>query len=73
MLQCINLIHLIELTFNWFNALDYVFHTNIIAYCQQSRYVRFAIYTNLFILSEKKDSWYNRIRVTYGWHTSTYE
>ena len=29
-----------------FNALDHVFHTNIIAYCQQNQYVRFAIYTD---------------------------
>ena len=31
--------------------LDHVFHTNIIAYCQQNRYVRLAIYTDLFTLS----------------------
>ena len=30
--------------------LDHVFHTNIIAYCQQNRYVRLAIYTDLFTL-----------------------
>ena len=27
-----------------------LFHTNIIAYCQQNRYVQFAIYTDLFAL-----------------------
>ena len=27
-----------------------MFHTNIIAYCQQNRYVRLAIYTDLFTL-----------------------
>ena len=32
-------------------TLDHVFHTNIIAYCQQNRYVRLAIYTDLFILN----------------------
>ena len=26
------------------------FHTNIIAYCQQNRYVQLAIYTDLFFL-----------------------
>ena len=28
--------------------LDHVFHANIIAYCQQDRYVRLAIDTDLF-------------------------
>ena len=32
--------------------LDHVFHSNGIAYSQQNRYVQFAIYTDLFILSE---------------------
>ena len=31
-------------------TLDHVFRTNIIAYCQQNRYVRLAIYTDLFTL-----------------------
>ena len=31
----------------WLNALSHVFLTNIIAYSQQNRYVRFAIYTDL--------------------------
>ena len=31
---------------NWFNKLDYVFHTNIIASCQQNRYVRLVISSN---------------------------
>ena len=30
--------------------LGHIFHTNIIAYCQQNRYVRLAIYTDLFTL-----------------------
>ena len=30
--------------------LDHVFHTNIIAYCQQNWYVRLAIYTDSFTL-----------------------
>ena len=30
--------------------MDQVFHTNITAYCQQNRYVRLAIYTELFTL-----------------------
>ena len=33
--------------------LDQVFHANIIAYCQQNRYVWFAIYTDLFTLVSK--------------------
>ena len=33
--------------------LDHVFHTNIIAYCQQNRYVRLAIYTDIFTLMLK--------------------
>ena len=33
---------------------DHVFYTNIIAYCQQNRYVQAAIYIDLFILSKKK-------------------
>ena len=32
--------------------LDHVFHTNIIAYCQQNVYLRFTIYTDLFTLRE---------------------
>ena len=36
--------------FNWFNALDHVFYTNIIAYCQQNCYVWLATYTDLFTL-----------------------
>ena len=31
-------------------TLDHVFHTNIIAYCQQNQYIRLAIYTGLFTL-----------------------
>ena len=34
------------------HALDHVFHTNIIAFCQQNRYVRLAIYTDLFTLRQ---------------------
>ena len=34
--------------------LDHVFHTNIIAYCHQNRYVRLAIYTHLFTLMSFK-------------------
>ena len=30
---------------------DHVFHTNIIAFCQQNWYVQSAIYTDLFTLS----------------------
>ena len=33
-----------HLTFNWFNALDHVFHINIIASCYQNWYVQPAIY-----------------------------
>ena len=33
-----------------FNALERVFHTNIIVYCQQNRHARFAIYTGSFTL-----------------------
>ena len=32
-------------------TLDHLFHINIIAYCQQNRYVRLAIYTDLFTLT----------------------
>ena len=32
-------------------TLDHVFYTNIIAYCQQNRYVRLAIYTDIFTLN----------------------
>ena len=47
--------HLTDLTtehiqLNWFNELDHVFYINIIAYCQQNRYVRLAIYTDVFTL-----------------------
>ena len=31
-------------------TLDHVFHTKLVAYCQQNRYVRLAIYTELFAL-----------------------
>ena len=31
--------------------LNHVFHTYIIAYCQQNRYVGYAIYTDLFTLN----------------------
>ena len=34
------------------HALDHLFHTNIIAYCQQNRYARRAIYTDLFTLRQ---------------------
>ena len=37
---------------HWFNALDYISHTTIIAYCQQNRYVRLARYTDLFTLTK---------------------
>ena len=40
-----NSINLTDLTSN------HVFHTNIIAYCQQNQYVWFAIYTDLFRLN----------------------
>ena len=33
--------------FNWFNVVDHIFHTNVIAYCQQNWYVALAIYTDL--------------------------
>ena len=33
-----------------FNAPDHVFHTNVIAYCQQNRYIRLATYTDLLTL-----------------------
>ena len=33
---------------NMFIELDHVFHTNIIGYCQQNWYVRFALYTDSF-------------------------
>ena len=36
--------------FNWFNALDHAFLTNIIAHCQQNQYLRLAMYTDLFTL-----------------------
>ena len=38
------------------HALDHVFHTNINAYCQQNRYVRFAMYTDSFTLRDFMDS-----------------
>ena len=47
-------LHLPDLTIDNlsdFDALDHVFHTNIIADCQQNWYVRLATYTNLFTLS----------------------
>ena len=31
-------------------TLGHVFHTNIIAYCQQNRYVQLAVYIDLFTL-----------------------
>ena len=31
--------------------LDHIFHTNIVAYCQQNRYTPLAVYTDLFTLS----------------------
>ena len=31
-----------------------VFHTNIIAYCQQNQYVRLAIYTDLITVTVEK-------------------
>ena len=33
--------------FKSFNALDHVFHTNIIAYCQENQYVRLTICIDL--------------------------
>ena len=33
--------------------LDYVFHANIIAYCQQNQYVWLATYIDLFALKSK--------------------
>ena len=39
-----------NLYFSWFIALDHVFETNIIVYCQQNRYARLAIYKDLFTL-----------------------
>ena len=36
--------------FNCVNDLDHVFHINIIAYCQQNRYVWLAMYTDLLTL-----------------------
>ena len=33
--------------------LDHVFHANIIAYCQQNRYVRLGIYTDLLFAFDK--------------------
>ena len=60
-LTTFELINLIFLTIYWYNKLDHVFHTNIIAYCQQNRYVRLAICTDLFTLSvlkiKKKSCW----------------
>ena len=54
-------------TFNLFNKLPFnnltnlthliVFHTNIIAYCQQNWYVQLAIYTDLFTLNIFEFSW----------------
>ena len=43
---------------NWlmFNALNHAFLTNIIAYCQQNRCARFAIYTDWFTLKHKEFS-----------------
>ena len=38
-------------TYYMFNALDHAFQTNIIAYYQQNRYVRLAIYTDWFTLN----------------------
>ena len=35
-----------------FDALDQVFHTNIITHWQQNRYVRFTIYIDSFILKQ---------------------
>ena len=56
-LTTFELINLIFLTIYWYNKLDHVFHTNIIAYCQQNRYVRLAIYTDLFTLRKKIESY----------------
>ena len=37
----------------WFSALDYVFHVNIIAYCQQIRRVWLAIFTDWLTLKKQ--------------------
>ena len=56
-LTTFELINLIFLTIYWYNKLDHVFHTNIIAYCQQNGYIRLAIYTDLFTLRKKIESY----------------
>ena len=40
--------------FNLFHAPDHIFHTNIIAYCQQNGYLRLAILNKKFYLSKRK-------------------
>ena len=47
--------------------LNHVFLTNIIAYCQQNRYVRFAIYTDLFTLSKGMSNVYLKITIEKNW------
>ena len=49
-----NLTDLIKL-YNYTDLmLDHVFHASIIAHCQQNRYVRFPIHTDLFTLMRKQ-------------------
>ena len=73
MFQCLcNYISVI--TDQWFNKPDHVFLPNIIAYCQQDRYVRLVIYTDWFILRtlpngkvvKKWYDWYNQCWLKFG-------
>ena len=52
-----------SLWINWFNVLDHVFHTNIIAYCLKNWYLRLATYTDLFTL---KSFYFMPFRAIYG-------